>query len=478
MLQNGLGMLSPGKILKALNPIRWVERTGKREGNYFYGLGGKRFTFATDSVERQIEAYDKCAPVAAILNRKARAFSNGKWWVLDKDGKEAKGSEAERIRSLLRRPNAIQTWRQFNSQAELFLNLFGEVFIFALTPVGMPDKVKALWVLPNWAVDVKLTGKMFMQTEVTEMIESYSLNYNGVKTVLPVESVLHLKDQHINTNEILRGRSRMVGLQDEVSNIIAAYESRNVLITRRGAIGVLSNESKDSVGNIPMSDEDKKNLQEDFQKYGLSRDQWQVIITNASLKWQAMSMPTKDLLLFEEIEDDVRQIADTYEYPMYLLGFKSGTTYSNVGEAKKSLYQDSIIPEAEYIAESLTSFLKADLVGLQIKVFYDHLDIFQQGEKEKADAFKVRSDANVTLYEKGIITLNQLLTVLDMDPRPDGDVFIYDLQKTPYAVKLGVGGTQALQSILADLNLTPQQKRNSLIVLFGLTEQEANQIVL
>lgn len=227
-----------------------------------------------------------------------------------------------------------------------------------------------------------------------------------------------------------------------------------------------------------MSDEDKKNLQEDFQKYGLSRDQWQVIITNASLKWQAMSMPTKDLLLFEEIEDDVRQIADTYEYPMYLLGFKSGTTYSNVGEAKKSLYQDSIIPEAEYIAESLSTFLKTDLVGLQIKVFYDHLDIFQQGEKEKADAFKVRSDANVPLYEKGIITLNQLLTVLDMDPRPDGDVFIYDLLKTPYAVKLGVGGTQALQSILADINLTPEQKRNSLIVLFGLTEQEANQIVL
>ncbi len=42
---------------------------------------------------------------------------------------------------------------------------------------------------------------------------------------------------------------------------------------------------------------------------------------------------------------------------------------------------------------------------------------------------------------------------------------------------LGVGGTQALQSIITDVNLTPQQKVNILIEVFGFTQQVASRIV-
>ena len=42
------------------------------------------------------------------------------------------------------------------------------------------------------------------------------------------------------------------------------------------------------------------------------------------------------------------------------------------------------------------------------------------------------------------------------------------------AITLGVGGTQALTSIIADQVLTPEQKKGSLMVLFGLSEQQAN----
>jgi hypothetical protein len=42
---------------------------------------------------------------------------------------------------------------------------------------------------------------------------------------------------------------------------------------------------------------------------------------------------------------------------------------------------------------------------------------------------------------------------------------------------LGVGGTQALQSIITDVNLTPQQKINILIEVFGFTKEVASRIV-
>lgn len=48
---------------------------------------------------------------------------------------------------------------------------------------------------------------------------------------------------------------------------------------------------------------------------------------------------------------------------------------------------------------------------------------------------------------------------------------------TPYAVVLGVGGTQAFISIIADQTLAPEQKKQSLILLFGLKEQEADKLI-
>lgn len=42
---------------------------------------------------------------------------------------------------------------------------------------------------------------------------------------------------------------------------------------------------------------------------------------------------------------------------------------------------------------------------------------------------------------------------------------------------LGVGGTQALQSIVTDVNLTPTQKINLLVEVFGFTKEVANRII-
>lgn len=58
----------------------------------------------------------------------------------------------------------------------------------------------------------------------------------------------------------------------------------------------------------------------------------------------------------------------------------------------------------------------------------------------------------------------------------NGDEPVEELEAetTPLAVTLGVGGTTALAALLADPLLTPEQKKGSLIVLFGLSEQEVD----
>jgi len=61
----------------------------------------------------------------------------------------------------------------------------------------------------------------------------------------------------------------------------------------------------------------------------------------------------------------------------------------------------------------------------------------------------------------------------------NGDEEATDLKAdtTLLAVTLGVGGTQALTSILADPNLTISQKQGTLKVLFGLSDEQTNQML-
>ena len=63
-------------------------------GEYFYGIGGATgTTISTSGVQAQKAAYEKCPAVAAIINRKSRAFSNGKWFILDAKGKGVNTSD-------------------------------------------------------------------------------------------------------------------------------------------------------------------------------------------------------------------------------------------------------------------------------------------------------------------------------------------------------------------------------------------------
>jgi len=63
------------------------------------------------------------------------------------------------------------------------------------------------------------------------------------------------------------------------------------------------------------------------------------------------------------------------------------------------------------------------------------------------------------------------------DKNPAGRFEIAQTSKTePLAVSLGVGGTQSLQAILVDSVLTTEQKKNIIITLFGISEEDADKM--
>jgi hypothetical protein len=397
------------------------------KGNWFFGKDGVDYYFSYSGLDSCIKAYRKCAPVTSIINKKAQAYINGKTWVLRAGGKgkgkEATSVEAVKLRTLFKKPNPIQSWEQFEAQGYIFQQLFGYNLILPIKPVGFTENIDAtaLWNIPPFMVDIEETKKLFYQSEQKDIIGKIVLNYNGVKSELNVADVYIMKDITPSLDSLVLPESRICALELVINNIIGAYESRNVLINYRGALGIISAE-KDQFGASFIKPEDKEQLQADFQRYGLKRKQWKFIITSAALKWQAMGYPTKDLMLFEEVEDGIMRVCDQYNFPYRLLASDKSNSLggSDVREFKKLLYQDTIIPESISIYGQWNQFFNTEAHNLIIDKDYSHLPVLQEDQLQAAQARKARNDALLIEWQNDLITRNRWLELNGEDPLPEG----------------------------------------------------------
>lgn len=404
-----------------------------QQGNWFFEQHGKSyFYFTYTGCPDAQRAYEGCPPVNAIINRKAQAYINGKTWILNTQGKakgkEATGTEAAKLKKLISRPNPIQSWKQFEAQGYIYQQLFGYNIVLPIKPAGFKDNIDAtsLWNIPPTMVKFDETNKLFYQTDMAGMIKDITLTYKGIESKLKAADIYLMKDFTPSFHTLILPQSRIAALSMPINNIIGAYESRNVLINYRGALGILSQDpGNGQYGAIPMTEDQKTALQQDFRRYGLKNHQWQFIITSASLKWQQMGVATKDLMLFEEIEADTMAICDAYNYPYQLMSAAKGTTFSNLNEGKKLLYQDATIPEAESMYEQWNQLFDTQRFNIILDKDFTHVDVLQEDKVQAATARKQRNDALLIEWQNDVITRNRWLELNGEDPLPEGGDLYY-----------------------------------------------------
>lgn len=440
---------------------------------WFWGKNGVEYYFNYSGHNSSVKAYKKCAPLTAIINKKAQAYINGKTWVLNSRGKESNSDEAKKLKALFKKPNPLQSWDQFEAQGYIYQQLFGYNIVLPIKPVGFTENIDAtaLWNIPPFMVDIEETKRLFYQTDTKGIIGKIVLNYKGVKSEIKVEDIYIMKDFTPSFDSLVLPESRICALELQINNIIGAYESRNVLINYRGALGILSAQ-KDQFGGSHIKPEDKEQLQNDFRRYGLKNNQWQFIITSAALKWQAMGFPTKDLMLFEEIEDCVMRICDGFNYPFRLMASEKSNSLggSDVREFKTLLYQDAIIPEAGSIYGQWNQFFDTEKYSLRLDKDYSHLPILQADKSQEATARKTRNEAYKMEWELGLITRNQWRMANGEDTVPGDDLYIHQIpiSNQPLAVTIGVGGVQGLIAVLTAQGMGEEARRATLEIVFGL----------
>lgn len=405
-----------------MNIKSWFKRNSNiGAGAQFFTFTGDKctpgFTVDFNSIYGINDAYDKCSTLKAIVNRMALVIANVKLWILDDAGNDMSDKYKD-LATLLKRPNFIQTWPEFMQQLDVYRQLYGEAFIYASVPIGFNNaNANALWVLNPLFIDIESNGRLYDQSDIENIGLRYIFNSSGQRRELDPSNVLHIKDVNQNIDfapNDLRGSSRLLGLETSLANIIQAEEAIYTMNRDRGAIGILSNDQKDISGTIPLTDDEKESLRNQYQSlYGLSARQAKVIITNASLKWQSISFNVKDLMLLEGIEKNIQLIADALGYPYDLLSTSKGVTYENKAEAKKLLYQDSIIPIANLYAEKLTGFF--GLENAKLEFDFSDIECLKKSEKEAAETLYQLNQAMQTAYNNGVISRAEWRLAIGMD---------------------------------------------------------------
>lgn len=347
--------------------------------------------------DNEFELYRTTPQLSIVINKDAQMLSNGRFVVKNLKGEVQENHEALK---LLMNPNAVQNQNSWLMDYQIQKNIYGNQFIY-INRAYRNAFPSSLINLNSSMVKVIKTGKFVKQNKLDEIIERYDVQEsNGSITPYEVNDVIF--SQIINPNNPLMGLSPLHSLTMPISNIRGAYGFRNKIIVKSGALGILSSASKDASGGIPLNVQERQRIEQQHSNdYGIHDGQSSLIMTGSPLSWQSMSYPTKDLLLFEEVEADFKSIIDAYGHNADIYSNLNNAKYSNMNEALRQTYQNRVIPESEQLCFNLSNRLGLTEKGLILELDYSHIEVMKSNEKEVIENFKMKADAIATLLSSG-----------------------------------------------------------------------------
>jgi len=276
------------------------------------------------------------------------------------------------LHELLSRPNPAQSYSSWIQEIIAFGKLTGNRYIYGIKPESGPNqsKFQELYVLPSQNVEINSGG-------IFEPVKSYTLDYNG-NYHIPVEDVCHIKDfnpYYDGTGSHLYGMSPLkAGLRALDTNNEAVTTGAKYL-QNQTARGVLMSEEGD------LNEVQAQALKEKFRNnYSGSKNAGDIVITPKKLSWVNFGMTAADLSLIEQYNASIKDLCNIYSVPVVLLNNTESSTYNNVIEAKKSLYQNAIIPELNKVRDELNRWL-APAYGEKIYIDFDYTNISELQEE-------------------------------------------------------------------------------------------------
>lgn len=368
--------------------------------------------FITITNDNAYDIMKTTSELDAVIGRRGRMLSTGRWLHerSDANGKITVVPNSEYVR-ILENPNPLMKGNDLLMQYNENLCLYGNNYEYLLRAFSnaIPSGLSNLQVN---TVEIKATGKTYKQSKIEDIIEYYTITNGTVKDRVETNEINHTRI--VNTNNPLVGESPLKALYMDISNIRGAKKFRNVIITKLGALGILSSNSKGADGGgIPLQAVERKKIEEAYQNtYGLEDSKGKIIITDASLKWNPTTFETAKMMLFEEVDAGTSKIIDAFGLDENI--FSTSATYENKVQALRGVYQTTIIPMSEEISMNRTEIFGLDGKKEWLRLDYSHIPVLQENLVEMSTIKKTKAETVDVLVRSGM-TLPEATLTADLE---------------------------------------------------------------
>ena len=276
------------------------------------------------------------------------------------------------LHKLLERPNPAQSYSSWIQEIIAFGKLTGNRYIYGIKPESGPNlsKWQELYVLPSQSVEINSNG-------IFEPVSGYSLDYSG-QYKIEADDICHIKDfnpYYDGTGSHLYGMSPLkAGLRSLDTNN-AAVTTGVKYLQNQTSRGVLMSDEGD------LNEVQAKQLKDKFrQQYQGADNAGDIIITPKKLSWVNFGLNAADVSLIEQYNASIKDLCNVYQVPVQLLNNTDTSTYNNMVEAKKSLYQNAVIPELNKIRDELNRWLVPSF-GENLYLDFDYSNIAELQEE-------------------------------------------------------------------------------------------------
>lgn len=256
------------------------------------------------------------------------------------------------ILDLLARPCPNYGCSQFFESIYHYRLISGNAFVVAVAPKD--DAPKELHLLRPDRVHV-VAGKGGMPMAYRYTVNEKTTNY-PVNSLSGFSNVLHIKNFHPVNDWYGLSPIEAAAYSIDQHNQSAAWNQALLQNGARpsGALIVKSNEQFGGSLSEEQYSRIKLQIDEQFSGY---ENAGRPILLEGGLEWKEMSLTPKDMDFVEAKNSAARDIALAFGVPPQLLGIPGDNTYSNLQEARLSLWEQTVMPLVESTITNMSNWL-------------------------------------------------------------------------------------------------------------------------
>lgn len=392
------------------------------------GQGGReRLTGASTYADMLRLGYGQNATVRSCIDLIAQGLGSVNWLYYRGKGNsavKALDAAAEELDELddrhpivamLEEPNNEQARSEWLQQFVLNYMLAGNAYCYsAIEVAGSRPRQSELWWLDPDAVNV-------MKRERAGDPKRFEYRPNGaLKQVFTAEQVQQIKaGATVDEKGVPPARAA-----------VEAINQNN--LARRWNSDLLGNSGRPSAvgkwnGGYELSDEQMQDRAQQIAPFFKPENAGKFLFTQFT-DIQQFGMTPEQMGYLEGIKDSMREICRAFRVPPQLLGDNEASTYSNYKEARKSLYQEVIIPMSETLALTMQRWFRVWEPGLMIVADVDSIEALGEAANDKFtrantaqfltvderrlmanyDAVGPEAGGDLILVPAGLVPLNQV----------------------------------------------------------------------